>query len=286
MARIGISKAYTAGTLTDITALFGLVKQMIVDAGFNVITNTATRIEFMPAGTTPAANTDDDTPHFTIHQVGTDQIVANALYGLAWDDAGIKTGAQQIAIDTPIQYNDGVGDIDSPLVLRAAADGREGWFWVASTQYAWNAVEELEMLAYHKVVVGTRSRRLSADSSAGMASRYGLFTNAGVFAPAYAKNADGASVAPTLGWWSPVCADGNGSMKLSATIGALAAPIYPKQASGMATALYGELDDVLATTDSYAHLSTTALPGWITFTLEDPAAADMAFRAPAAFTPV
>lgn len=286
MARVGISKTYAAGALTDVTALFGLIKQMIVDAGFNVITNTSTRIEFMPAGTTPAANSDDDTPHWTIHQIGTTQIVANALKGLAWDDANVKTGAQQALVQAPVQYNDGASNIDSPLVLRAAADGREGWFWMASTQLAWDAVEEVEVLTWHKVVAGTRSRRLSADNSSGTAARYGLFTHAGVFAPAYAINSGNASVAAALGWWSPVCADGNGSLKLAATIGAVAAPIYPRQVSGMATALYGELEDVLATTDSYAHLSTTALPGWITFTLDVPAAADLAFRAPASFTPV
>lgn len=285
MARVGISKTYSAGTLTDVTALFGLIKQMIVDSGFNVITNTATRIEFMPAGTTPTADTNDDTPHFTIYQVGTDQIAARALYGLAWDDAGVKSGNEILLVDTPIQYNDGVDDVSSLLGLRAAADGREGWFWFVGIQEYWDADMDDIVLGYHKAVAGVTVKRLPSDMSNGRATRYGMMNNSGVFAPAYMLNASNAQAAASLGWWSPVCADGNGSAKLTASIGTLSAPIYPKPIAGMATALFGEIGEVMANTDGFAMYGTT-IPGWMTFGPGVVAMPDLAFKAPESFTAV
>lgn len=285
MARVGISKSYTAGALTDVTALFGLVKQLIVDAGFNIVTNIADRIEFTPAGTTPAANTSDDTPHFTIYLVGTDQIRARALYGLTWNDGGVKSGAEVTIVDTPIQYSDGTTTYSSAFALRAAADGREGWFWFMGMQSVWDAIQEVEVASYHRAVACTPARRLPSDMSAGRATRYGVFSDAGMFAPAYALNASNAQVAASLGWWSPVCADGAGSAKLTASIGTLSAPIYPSQAANMATALFGELDCVMANTDGFANYGT-AIPGWMTFAPELDSAPDLAFKAPSAFTAV
>ncbi len=287
MARVGISKSYTAGALTDVTALFAIIKQFVIDAGFYVVTNTSTRIEFMPAGTTPAANTDDDTPHWMIYQTGTDQIHAVALHGMAWDDAAIRTGQPSLIIDTPIQWWDGSMWEAAACWIHAAADGREGWFWIGTRQDL-NDDELIEIYpGYHAVVCGTRAARLAADMTAGLAARYGLVDNAGVFSPPYCKNRLGAVISPSLGWWSPLASNGNGMKRHTGSpLGQMSAPVWPEMAnSQFSTAMFGQLQDVLVCTDGFAHLGTT-IPGWVTYNSHFYSDCPFALRAPPAFTSV
>lgn len=293
MAKIGITKSYVPGALTDVSALFAIIKTFIVDAGFYVITNTATRIEFMPAGTTPAGNTDDDTPHWTIYQTGTDQIHAAALYGLAWDDAGVRTGQPSVIVDTPVQYYNQIDEVweDSAITFHAAADGREGWFWIASRDADWDALAEDTFDSYHTVVVGTRVNRLTADMTAGLAARYGLFDNGGIFAPPYVKDYTGAvltgGTAASLGWWSPLTSNGNGVKRHSGSpLAQMAVPVYPELGNNaLSPALFGQMQDVLVCTDGYTHLGT-AIPGWRTYNSYFHTDCPFALRDPGSFTSV
>lgn len=291
MARVGISKTYLAGTLTDVTALFGILKTFIVDAGFYVVTNTATHIEFMPAGTTPAANTDDDTPHFHLYQTGTTQIYATALYGLAWDDANIRASSPALVVQTPIQYYDG-GWLNADITFHAAADGRDGWFWIASMQTQWDPDNEIDEPGYHKVIIGTRSARLSADMTSGLAARYGIFdVSGGFFLPPYMKSrlntvlTNGTAVSP--GWWSPLTSNGNGFVRHTGSpLGQMVVPCYPEIGNNqISPCLFGQIEDVMIATDGYAHLGTT-IPGWITYRSLLYWDVPVALRSPGTFTPV
>jgi hypothetical protein len=290
MSRIGIYKNYSEGSApSDLTALFGLLKTMIVDAGFNVITNTASRIEFMPAGTTPAADTGDDTPHWTLYLNGTTEIRAAALHGLAWDDAGVRTGSPATAIAASPQFWDPVDEAwyDSRLQIWAAADAREGWFWIVSM--VWEADDSQEVYdVYQAVTAGTKARRLAADLTGDNMARYGLFTAAGTYLPAYARDNAGALAVPSLGWWSPLCANGNGVKRRAASgLAQLVAPCYPLVATPALTAsLSGELESVMIATDGYAQHGD-AIPGWRTYRADiSPQKAPLALPAPATFATV
>jgi hypothetical protein len=286
--RIGISKTYAGGTLTNVTALFGLLKTMIVDAGFNVLANLSDRIEFMPAGATPAADTNDDTPHWTIYLNGTTEIKAAALHGLAWNDAGIRTGTPAIAVTANPQYWDPIDEVfyNSQLQIWAAASGREGWFWIGTRQWATDDSQET-FDVYHAVTIGAKSRRMPSDMTSDNWARYGLLTAAGLYLPAFGRNNAGSVVAPTLGWWSPLCADGAGIKRHPAsTLAQLAAPVYPKLGtSTLSAAVMGDIEDAMIATNGYTHLGTT-IPGWVTFNSAIHTDAPLVLKAPASFTPV
>ena len=290
MSRVGIYKNYSAGAApSDLTALFGLVRQMIVDAGFNVLSNTATRIDFMPAGTTPAADTGDDIPHWTLWLDGTTAIKGNAIHGLAWDDAGVRTGAPATLVTASPQFWDPVDEAwyDSRLQIWAAADGREGWFWVVAM--IWEPDESQEVYdTYQAVTVGTRARRLAADLAADNMARYGLFTAAGAWLPAFARDNAGALAVPSCGWWSPLCANGNGvKRRPSSGLAQLVAPVWPAVATSALTAsLSGEIEGVMIATDGYAQHGS-AVSGWRTYYSEiSPQKAPLALLAPSTFTTV
>lgn len=278
MARIGVKKTYSAGTLDDsaLDVMFAAIKQAVVDSGASVLVNTDSEIEWMPGGAT-AADTSDDMPHWAITldiNATPHSIEAWAVHGQARVDANALVAGSWLMESNPT-YDDGGTPVAAETDFWFAVDGTEGWFWFVTLvdgKPAETVVKEM-----WSGLAGTRSRRLPADNHQGLAARYGLLDVWGTFYPPYSVTIDGSvTESPNTKVWTPAGIMG-GPNPIKRHIGSpLPRLIYPMYPAGRldiiaSAALAGDMADVMSGTDGWA-LEEAPIPGWIAIVSENPEA--------------
>lgn len=255
MARVGFKKTFAQGALDGaaIQTLFGHMQTYIANAGFNVILNTATAIDFIKAGHA-AGTANDDVPHWALDlQTAPDTIItAHAVYGNDYLDVNARVN--QVAF-----INSAYVTSPSPgCTFWFAADGLEGWWWLHSSKVDTASSTGVSRLF---TVAGTTSRRYPSDTYQGLWARYGIWEPYGAWSPPYARLEDGSiDTAMSSGTWSPL-GDGAATRHAGSPLPKMAVPQFPRRNYGSACIL-GEFNEILSLTDGYAQ-EEVVVPGWI-----------------------
>ena len=274
MARIGFKKHYAAGTFDKaaILEIFNHFKAAVVDAGFTIILNTDTAIDFLRTGS-PVGTANDDIQHWALsyEDLGTYcRINSYSVFGHDYMDAGAY------AHNYTLVYS---GWMTEPPELTAwfAADGVEGWWWLNVITVNPSSATGYEIRI---IAVGASSRRYPSDMNKGLCARYGIWDNWGDWEPAYATDEFGLiTVSPWTGTWSPF-GEGwtNNSIRHPGSpIGKMAVPMFPNRDGGITACVLGEFREILILTDGYVS-GEAPFPGWIAFTGSD---RDQPFALPA-----
>lgn len=266
MARVGFKKTWAAGAFDKaaVQTLFSHMKTYVTNAGFNVLLNTASGIDFIRMGS-PAGTANDDVPHwaFSFNDLTTDgEIRAYPVYGNDYLDVNAYAPSYTIV-------NSGLaGSPPLEITVWFAADGAAGWWWLHASQVDTNSTTGVSMrFAY----AGATSRRYPSDTHQGLCARYGIRSAGGDWYPAYAKGETGAiNTSPWTGAWSPF-GEGwsfNGKRHAGSPIPKMAVPQFPNRDGGITACILGEFNEVLILTDGYAQ-EEVVVPGWIAMTGND-----------------
>lgn len=280
MARIGFKKIYAAETFDKaaVETLFALLKTTVIDAGFNVLLDIPTAVDFIRMGS-PAGTAHDDIPHWAfeyVDQGSYGEIRAYPVYGNHYLDEGTFTH-MYTAVSS--------GWVSNPspeMTFWFAADSVAGWWWLHGVQADTNSATGVSM---RFACAGTTSRRYPSDTQQGLCARYGVWDAWGDWEPAYAQTENGdIEIYPWTGTWSPF-GEGwsfNGKRHPGSPMPKMAVPQFPNRDGGISACILGEFNEILVLTDGYAS-EEIVVPGWIAMT-GDENDQPYAVPAPASFT--
>lgn len=258
MARVGFKKTYAANAIDNaaITALFDTIKTYIVNAGFTIIENSATVLDFLPAGHA-AGVINDDVAHWAFeftNDYGVAQINAHGVYGPSFADVSSRKQWTDLA---------DAGLVGPPATtLWFAADALEGWWWTASQQEDSYSSTGVSMRFNH---IGASTRRYPSDNFQGLCARYGIWGYQNSWQPPYCLNELGEINQPYFTTWSALGQGGQTKRHPGSPMAKMAAPIFPGRKSGITLCIPGEFKEVMMITDGYAH-GQTVIPGWMAIT--------------------
>jgi len=262
MARIGFKKVYAPATFDKAAMLeiFNAMKSWVINAGFTVVLDTATAIDFLRMGS-PAGTAHDDIPHWALvyEDLGSySRIYASAVFGHDYLDVGAFCQPYTIA---------STNWLNSPapeITLWFAVDAVEGWWWLNGT------IVRADSPSGHEIKfcgVGASTRRYPADMNQGLCSRYGVWDDWGDWCAAYTRDETGVQYAsPWAGTWS-VFGEGwtyNSIRHPGSPLGKMAVPQFPNRDGGFTASVLGEFREILVLTDGYVS-GEAPLPGWIAF---------------------
>jgi len=264
MARIGFKKTFAQGTFDKLAveALFGHIKNTLVDAGFQVILDTEDAIDVMPMGADPAV-ANDDVPHWAIFYQdagSTAYLRAAPVFGANYLDED-AFASNEVELINP----NWMDDPNAEITFWFAADGAAGWWWLHAISPDTNSSNGQNVIFGCAAVT---SRRYPADQYQGLSTRYGLRDAWGQFYPAYALKEDGTlSRWPSTGTWSPFGTGWvfNGRRHPGSPLPRMAVPQFPSRDGDTAACIYGEFNEILVITDGYAQ-EEMVLPGWVAMT--------------------
>ena len=268
MSLLGFKKSYTAGTFdaAAVVALFANIKTYITNAGFNVIINDATRIDFYKEGTASGTVTDDDN-HFAIELVSSTYLDWTPVYGTSLDDVNAKTYVRQAV------YPD-IGGTD-PIDCHFICDSQRGFVLLHFCKPG--ATSERSM--YESGIL-TGTRRHASDLYQGAVGRYGIWVPWGAFRTAYGIFSDGTEdTTMVMDVWTPLGSQDSvlGYREPASTFPDGMFPCVPNVAVNSYTAhIFGEIENVMQLTKGYAY-EAEPVPGWIAFTGDE---ADNDFAVP------
>lgn len=260
MARLGLKKTYPNGTFDKaaVEALYGHLRNMVVDAGFVVAFEIPTAVDFLRMGS-PAGTANDDVPHWAFEYVdqGTyGEIRAYPVFGNHYLDADAYKHEYTIVNS---------GWVYEEITLWFACDGAAGWWWLHATQVDTNSTTGVSM---RFAVAGTTSRRYASDMHQGICSRYGIWDAWGDWEPAYSITEEGLlELQPWTGTWSPF-GEGwtfNGKRQPGSPLPKMAVPQFPNRDGDIGACILGEFNEILVLTDGYAQ-EETVVPGWVAMT--------------------
>ena len=260
MSFLGFQKTYTAGTFdaAACTALFGSIKTYLVNAGFNVQINTATAIDFYPAGVA-TGTIDDDLPHFAIVDDTLGVLTAYSVYGADYADVGAKN------------YSESAINITWPDALK---DLTVYFFCNAQTGFVhFHADQPGDILP--KTMVGmcsfTKTKRYPADLSKGVACRYGIWSVWNNFGLSYMTDLDGVELTNTsTNTFSPL-GDGraeSGWIPVGHPVAPMVVNSIPASGLDIAACVFGECEHVYIATKNWTQGDAPA-PGLFVFTGDD-----------------
>ena len=231
----------------QVQALFVALQNAVTDAGFAVLSTSATHIDIMQAGLI-GADTGDDAPHWAIEMVGTQSIAVHAVHGVAWDDANAKVTYNQIISGTDFP------DTTPDLLVRFYCDSTTGMLWFYATNTS--------TLAHKTATVCCRLRRYPGDTTQGILPRYGMLFPTGSdrgFKAPYATTVDASQSADArFDLWSVLMSSNMSSPRRHAAspMPAMAAPLFLHDNNWLPAAasacLPGELEQVQLLTSSAA----------------------------------
>jgi hypothetical protein len=260
MARLGLKKIYPNGAFDTaaVASLYSHLRNMVVEAGFEVALEVPTAIDFLRMGS-PAGTANDDMPHWAfeyIDQGGYGEICAYPVYGIHYLDDAAYTHSYTIV------SSDWVAE---ETTLWFACDGAAGWWWLHATQVDSNSATGVSTVFS---VAGTTSRRYPSDMHQGICSRYGIWDAWGNWEPAYAITEEGLlELWPWTGTWSPF-GEGwtfNGMRHPGSPMPKMAVPQFPNRDGGISACILGEFNEILVLTDGYTQ-EETVVPGWVAMT--------------------
>jgi hypothetical protein len=260
MARLGLKKTYPNGSFDKaaVAALYAHLRNAVVAAGFNILLENPTAVDFIRMGS-PAGTASDDVPHWAfeyVDQGSAGELRAYPVFGNHYQDPAAYSHSYTII------NSDWISD---EVTLWFACDGADGWWWIHATQVDLASATGVSMLF---AVAGTTSRRYPSDMHQGLCSRYGIWDNWGDWEPAYALNEDGVvESVPWTGTWSPF-GEGmsfNGIRHVGSPLPRMAVPQFPNRDGGITACLLGEFNEILVLTDGYAQ-EETVVPGWVAMT--------------------
>lgn len=258
MARVGFKKTFAAGTFDKaaVQALFLHLKTYVASAGFNVLLDTASGIDFIRMGS-PAGTANDDVPHwaFSFNDLR-GEIKAYPVYGNDYLDVNAYAPGRAIV-------NSALAGNPSPeITFWFAADGAAGWWWLHANQVDANSTTGVSM---RFASAGVTSRRYPSDTHQGLCARYGIRDYYGDWYPAYARDGTGAiNASPWSGGWSPFGEVWifNGKRHAGSPLPKMAVPQFPNRGGGITACILGELNEILILTDGYAQ-EEVVVPGWV-----------------------
>lgn len=261
MARVGFKKTFAQGTFDKaaVQALFTHIKTYVTNAGFNVLLDTASGIDFIRMGS-PAGAANDDVPHWAFSFQDQDpfgEISAYTVYGNDYLDANAYANRHTII------HSAWVGNPSPEITIWFAADGAAGWWWIHGTEVNTGSSTGVSMrFAY----VGATSRRYPSDTHHGLCARYGIWSAMmGRWRPAYAKDETGEiNMSAETGLWSPF-GEGwsfNGKRHAGSPLPRMAVPQFPNRDGDITACILGEFNEILILTDGYAQ-EEVVTPGWI-----------------------
>jgi hypothetical protein len=263
MARIGFKKVYAPTTFdkTAVETLFGHLKTYVIDAGFNVLLDIPTAVDFIRLGS-PAGTANDDVPHWAfeyVDQGSYGEIRAYPVYGNDYLD--------EAAYQHPytIVNSAWVNNPSPEMTFWFAADSVAGWWWLHGLQADEFSATGVSM---RFACAGATSRRYPSDTNQGLCARYGIWDAWGDWEPAYATDETGAiDVYPWTGTWSPFGEgwDFNGKRHAGSPVPKMAVPQFPNRDGGISACVLGEFNEILILTDGYA-AEEIVVPGWIAMT--------------------
>ena len=258
--RVGFKKTYPSGTFdrAAVEALYAHLRNYVVDAGFNVLFEIPTAVDFIRMGS-PAGTANDDVPHWAfeyVDQGGYGAIRAYAVYGNHYLDATAYKN-DYIIVNS--------GWVNEEVTVWFACDGVAGWWWLHATQVDTNSVTGVSM---RFAVAGTTSRRYPSDMHQGICSRYGIWDAWGDWEPAYSITEEGIlELQPWTGTWSPF-GEGwtfNGKRHPGSPLPKMAVPQFPNRDGGIGACILGEFNEILILSDGYAQ-EEIVVPGWVAMT--------------------
>ena len=258
--RVGFKKTYPSGTFdrSAVEALYAHLRNYVVDAGFNVLFEIPTAVDFIRMGS-PAGTANDDVPHWAfeyVDQGGYGEIRAYAVYGNHYLDATAYKN-DYIIVNS--------GWVNEEVTVWFACDGVAGWWWLHATQVDTNSVTGVSM---RFAVAGTTSRRYPSDMHQGICSRYGIWDAWGDWEPAYSITEEGIlELQPWTGTWSPF-GEGwtfNGKRHPGSPLPKMAVPQFPNRDGGIGACILGEFNEILILSDGYAQ-EEIVVPGWVAMT--------------------
>lgn len=261
MARVGFKKTFTSGTFSR-QALLDTIRPYIASAGFNILINDTTLIDFIRAdGTADDAN--DDLPHWALSiedsYNNNIELCASAVYGAAYNDQDARTNRTEI---TSIWNLPDAPSFDVSVAF--AADGFSGWWWIHGIKQDAGSDPELTFFA-----AGVTSRRYPTDMHQGLCARYGIIDAWGSWLPAYARDEYGdINSTPFVNIWSPFGEGGsfNGQRHPGSPMPRMAVPTFPNKGTGITACIMGEFNELLTITDGYEH-EEVVVPGWIAMSI-------------------
>lgn len=259
MARIGFRKVYAPSAISaaSFTEMFALLKAAFVEAGFTVLTDTATVFEVIPLGV-PVGTADDETPHWSLRlnaQGSSASLYASPVHGT-------DLNTQAISNEVWLLDTWSLGSPSPEFTLWFAADGREGWWWLHGS-----AADPASPsgLVFRVGATATRSRRYPSDRYPNLCARYGLRDMWGSFYVPYAIEPGGLRNPQSMPSWSPLGAGTPvGRRHPGSPLPKMAVPVFPSPGGWLTALIMGELEHVLILTDGYANLDEV-VPGWIAF---------------------
>jgi hypothetical protein len=277
MSRVGFKKTYPAGSFDKaaVETLFGHLKTYVIDAGFNVLLDTPTAVDFIRISS-PAGTANDDVPHWAfeyLDQGSYGEIYAYPVYGNHFQDTAAYTHSYTVVNS---------GWVSDEITLWFACDAAAGWWWLHATQVDPNSATGVLM---RFACAGATSRRYPADTHQGLCARYGIWDPWGDWYPAYAVNEAGLlETWPWTGTWSPF-GEGwtfNGQRHTGSPLPKMAVPQFPNRDGGVSACIFGEFNEILILTDGYAS-EEVVVPGWVAM-VGDEWDQPYAVPAPASFT--
>lgn len=263
MARLGFKKVFASGTFDKAAALslFDSMKTCVIDAGFNILVDTPTSVDFIQMGS-PAGTANDDVPHwaFEYFDYGSNsRVVAYPVYGNDYLDPGAYRHNFNVLDPS------WVGSPPPEITVWFAADGVAGWWWLHGLQADETSPTGVT-LAFS--AAGVTSRRYPSDTYQGLCARYGIWDAWGDWEPAYATDPSGMiEMRPWTGTWSPF-GEGwntNGQRHTGSPLPRMAVPQFPNRDGGISACVLGEFNEILILTDGYT-AEEIVVPGWVAMT--------------------
>lgn len=260
MARLGFKKTYPAGAFNKaaVESLFGNMKTYVTNAGFNVLLDTPTTVDFIRAGF-PAGMANDDVAHWGFEYLDEGlqgSIRTCAVYGAHFQDV------QAYAHWNNLVSSGWYGDPPPEITVWFCVDSAAGWWWLHGTRTDTNSTTGMR-IAF--CCVGATSRRYPSDMHQGLGTRYGLWDTWGDWEQAYCLDETGViNTNPWTGTWSPF-GEGwtnNGIRHPASPMPKMAVPQFPNRDGGSTACILGEFNEILILTDGYAS-EEMVVPGWI-----------------------
>ncbi len=261
--RVGFKKTIAAASFDKaaVESLFAHLKTFVVDAGFNVVLDTPTAIDFIQAGRL-VGTAHDDVPHWAfeyVDQGSYGEIRAYPVYGNHYLDGAAYQHAYTLINSL------WVSNPSPEISFWFAADSVAGWWWLHGLQADAASATGVSMLF---ASAGITSRRYPSDTHQGLCARYGIWDAWGDWEPAYARDENGViNTNPWTGTWSPF-GEGwsfNGKRHSGSSLPKMAVPQFPNRDGGITACVLGEFNEILILSDGYA-LEEEVVPGWIAMT--------------------
>lgn len=263
MARLGFKISFANGTFDKaaVQTLFGHMKDAVINAGFNVLFDIPTAVDFIRMGS-PAGTANDDVPHWAfeyVDQGSAGELRAYPVYGNHYLDEAARKHMYTVIWSSWV-YDD--------LTVWFACDAAAGWWCIHGLQ---NSTNSASGFSIRFACAGFTSRRYPSDMNQGICARYGIWDPWGDWEQAYTIDETGVlNTQPWTGTWSPF-GEGwtyNGKRHPGSPLPKMAVPQFPNRDGSSTACILGEFNEVLILTDGYTQ-EEMVLPGWVAMIGDD-----------------